>query len=70
MNDFPDSKTNPAFSTFMQEYGSSFRTSVLFTINYKEIQFYINAFGMRKTPINFTYIDAIGFGSNFGYLTI
>lgn len=71
MNDFPDAKTNPAFSTFMQAYGNSFRTSVLCTINYKNVQYYINALGMRKSPpINYTYIDAIGFESTFGTLDI
>lgn len=60
MNDFPDAKVTPAFSTFLQAYGSSYRSNIVFTINYKDIQYYINAIGMRKTPINFTYIDAIG----------
>lgn len=70
MNDFPDSKTNPAFTTFMNAYGSEFRSSVLFTINYKNVQYYINAVGMRTAPINFTYIDAIGFEPTFGQLDI
>lgn len=61
MNDFPDSKTNPAFTIFMQTYGSAYRNKILFTINYRDVQYYINAVGMRTTPINFTYIDAIGF---------
>jgi len=62
MNDIPDSKTNPAFTTFMNIYGSQYRSKVLLTINYKDVQYYINAMGMRKSPpINFTYIDAIGF---------
>lgn len=70
MNDFPDLKTNPAFTTFMQSYGQSFRNKVLFTINYKNVQYYINAMGMTNRAVNFTYIDAIGFDSNFGLLDI
>ncbi len=70
MNDFPDAKTNPAFTTFMKKYGNSFRSNVLFTINYKDVQYYINAMGMRTTPINFTYIDAIGFEPSLGVLDI
>ena len=70
MNDFPDAKTNPVFSTWMQTYGSTFRNRVLFTINYKDVQYYINAMGMRKTPVNFTYIDAIGFEPSMGPLDI
>lgn len=66
MNDFPDAKVTPAFSTFLQAYGSSYRSNIVFTINYKDIQYYINAIGMRKTPINFTYIDAIGAEASFG----
>lgn len=69
MNDFPDSKTNPAFNIFMNVYGQGYRSNVLFTINYQYIQYYINALGMRKSPpINFTYIDAIGFSGDFGVL--
>lgn len=69
MNNFPDSKTNPAFTTFMAAYGSDYRSKVVFTINYQNIQYYINALGMRTTPpINFTYIDAIGFSGDFGVL--
>jgi hypothetical protein len=60
MNDFPDGKTTPIFDTFMTAYGPTYRSSILFTINYKDIQYYINAMGMRISPINFTYIDAIG----------
>lgn len=61
MNDFPDKFTTPAFDTFLQAYGPSYRNKILFTINYKDIQYYINAVGMRtSTPVNFTYIDAIG----------
>lgn len=70
MNDFPDSRTNPAFTTFMQTYGNTYRSKVLFTISYKDIQYYINAVGMRTTPVNFTYIDAIGFEPNFAVLDI
>lgn len=66
MNDLPDVITNPVFDLFMQTYGLSFRSKVLFTINYKDIQYYINAMGMRSSPINFTYIDAIGADANFG----
>jgi hypothetical protein len=69
MNDVPDIKTNPAFDTFMQAYGPSFRNKVLFTLNYKDIQYYINAMGMRTSPpINFTYIDAIGAEASFGIM--
>ena len=61
MNDFPDKFTTPAFDTFLQAYGPSYRNKILFTINYKDIQYYINAVGMRTSPpVNFTYIDAIG----------
>lgn len=60
MNDIPDAKTSPAFSTFLLAYGISFRLNIVFTINYKDIQYYINAMGGRKTPVDFTYIDAIG----------
>jgi hypothetical protein len=70
MNDFPDAKTNPAFATFMTRYGNSFRSKILFTINYKNVQYYINAMGMRTRPINFTYIDAIGFEPSIGVLDI
>ena len=48
MNDFPDRVTTPIFETFLQAYGPSFRNKILFTINYAEIQYYINAMGMRK----------------------
>lgn len=69
MNDFPDKVTNPAFDTFLQAYGSTYRSKILFTINYKDIQYYINAVGMRTSPpINFTYIDAIGAEAAFGVL--
>lgn len=61
MNDFPDAKSTPAFETFIQSYGTTYRQEILFTINYKSIDYYMNAMGMRKTPVNFTYIDAIGF---------
>ena len=71
MNDFPDVKTNPIFDNFMVNYGYNYRSNVLFTINYKDIQYYINAMGMRKNPaINFTYIDAIGAEPSFGNLAI
>ena len=62
MNDFPDTKTNPAFSTFLAAYGISYRSNIVFTLNYKDIQYYINAMGMekRQNPVDFTYIDAIG----------
>jgi hypothetical protein len=66
MNDFPDAKTTPAFSTFLLAYGISYRPNIVFTINYKDIQYYINAMGMRKTSIDFTYIDAIGAEAAFG----
>ena len=69
MNNFPDAKTNPAFTTFMSAYGSEYRSDVVFTINYQNILYYISALGMRTTsPINFTYIDAIGFSGDFGVL--
>lgn len=70
MNDFPDAKITPIFDTFMTSYGATYRSSILFTINYKDIQYYINAMGMRTSPINFTYIDAIGAEPNFGILSI
>jgi hypothetical protein len=71
MNNFPDLVTTPAFDTFMQAYGSGYRQSFLFTINYQYIQYYINAMGMRVSPpINFTYIDAIGFSGDFGVLDV
>lgn len=72
MNDFPDKKTTPAFDTFMQTYGPGYRSSVLFTINYQYVQYYINAMGSKRNPpVNFTYIDAIGFEDiNFGLLHI
>jgi hypothetical protein len=70
MNDFPDAKTNPVFTTFMETYGIQYRSNVLFTINYREVQYYINAMGMRTKPINFTYIDAIGFEPSMGVLEI
>lgn len=69
MNNFPDARTSPAFATFMAAYGTDYRSKVVFTINYQTIQFYINALGMRTTPpIDFTYIDAIGFSGDFGVL--
>jgi hypothetical protein len=72
MNDIPDRKTTPAFDTFMTTYGSGYRSSVLFTINYKVLQYYINAMGMRRSPpVNYTYIDCIGYEDiNFGLLNI
>jgi hypothetical protein len=60
MNDFPDKITTPVFDSFINSYGIVLRNNVLFTINYKDIQYYINAMGMRTTPVNYTYIDAIG----------
>lgn len=66
MNDLPDKVTTPAFETFLQAYGPTYRSNILFTINYKDIQYYINAMGMRSTPVNFTYIDAIGAEAAFG----
>lgn len=67
MNDFPDKVTTPAFDTFLQAYGPAYRSKILFTINYRDIQYYINAVGMRTTPpVNFTYIDAIGAEAAFG----
>ena len=66
MNDFPDAKTTPAFSAFLSAYGVSYRQKIVFTVNYKDIQYYINAMGMRQTPIDFTYIDAIGAEAAFG----
>lgn len=69
MNDFPDRTTTPIFDNFMKNYGYGYRSSVLFTINYKTAQFYINAMGMRVSPpINFTYIDAIGIDASFGIM--
>ena len=69
MNDFPDKVTTPAFHTFLQAYGPTYRNKILFTINYADIQYYINANGMRTSPaINFTYIDAIGAEASFGVL--
>jgi hypothetical protein len=69
MNNFPDAITSPAFDIFMDSYGRSYRSSVLFTINYQYTQYYINAMGMRTSPpINFTYIDAIGIEANFGII--
>lgn len=70
MNDFPDAKTHPAFETFITAYGKEYRKQILFTINYKYLEYYTNAMGMRKTPVNFTYIDAIGFEPMFGQLEI
>lgn len=71
MNGFPDNKSSPAFDSFMSTYGPSYRSNVLFTVNYKDIQYYINAMGgTRSTPYNFTYIDAIGAEPNFGVLGI
>lgn len=71
MNDFPDIKASPAFDTFLQTYGSTYRNKILFTVNYRDIQYYINAMGgSRSTPYNFTFIDAIGAEPNFGILNI
>lgn len=67
MNEVPDLITNPAFTTFMLNYGLSFRPFVVFTLNYQYIQYYINAMGTaRAPPINYTYINAIGFSGDFG----
>jgi hypothetical protein len=69
MNNFPDQITTPIFDNFMINYGYEFRSSVLFAINYRNAQFYINAMGMRTSPpINFTYIDAIGVDASFGII--
>lgn len=67
INDLPDKITNPAFDTFMTTYGQTYRNKVLFTINYKDIQYYLNAMGgTRATPYNFTYVDAFGAEATFG----
>jgi len=67
MNNFPDAIITPIFDNFIQTYGRTYRSSILFTINYKDIQYYINAVGMRTSPpINFTYIDAYGADATFG----
>jgi hypothetical protein len=50
----------------MQAYGSSYRNNILFTINFGDIQDYINVMETRTSPINFTYIDAIGVEAAFG----
>ena len=69
MNSFPDLVSTPSFSTFMQAYGQIFRPYVVFTINYLNTQYYINAMGsQRSPPFNFTYIDAIGFPGDFGII--
>ena len=71
MNDLPDIKSAPAFDTFMAAYGYAYRNKILFTANYRDIQYYINAMGGgRAAPYNFTYIDAIGAEPNFGVLGI
>lgn len=69
MNDFPDAKTHPAFETFITAYGKEYRKQILFTINYKYLEYYSNAMGSKRTA-NFTYIDAIGFEPMFGQLEI
>lgn len=69
MNNFPDQITSGIFDNFTQNYGIGYRSSVLFTINYRNAQYYINAVGMRTSPpINFTYIDAIGVDASFGII--
>jgi hypothetical protein len=66
MNDFPDRIINPIFDQFFTSYGFNYRQNVLCVSSYTYIQYYINAMGMRQSPINFTYIDAIGADSSFG----
>jgi len=69
MNNFPDATTTPIFDNFMTNYGNAYRSSILYTINYAVVQYYINAMGMRTSPpINFTYIDAIGIEASFGII--
>lgn len=60
MNDVPDNVTTPIFETWMTAYGVENRENVLFVVGYTEVQYWINAYGARKTPpVNWTYIDAI-----------
>jgi hypothetical protein len=71
MNDVPDNVTTPRFDNWMINYGMDNRNSVLFVVSYTDVQYFINAMGMRTTPpINWTYIDAIGFDAYFGDLTV
>lgn len=70
MNDVPDNVTTPKFTTWMNSYGVANRDNVLFVVSYVYIQYFINSIGMRTTPINWTYIDAIGMDAYFGDLTV
>lgn len=70
MNDVPDNVTTPKFEIWMNNYGTDNRDNMMFVISYKDVQYFTNAMSMRKTPINWTYIDAIGFDAYFGYLNI
>lgn len=44
----------------MQNYGMDNRPNVLFSLNYMDIQYFINAFGSNNRVFNTTYIDAVG----------
>lgn len=68
MNDVPDNVTTPRFSNWMSNYGVGLRSNVVFVICYTDIQYFINAMGMRTTPIDWSYIDAIGMDGYFGDL--
>lgn len=65
MNDIPDSIINPKFSKFLNFYGKEYRDKVVFAINYRNAQYFINAIGMRQSPVNLDYIDVIGIEANF-----
>ena len=72
MNDVPDNVTTPRFDNWMTNYGTTYRSKVLFVISYTDIQYFINAMGggARNPPVNWTYIDAIGMDGWFGDLNV
>ena len=72
MNDVPDNVTTPRFDNWMTNYGTTYRSKVLFVVSYTDIQYFINAMGggARNPPVNWTYIDAIGMDGWFGDLNV
>lgn len=65
MNDIPDVILKQKFSIFLKYYGEEYRNQIIFVLSYRNTQYFINAIGMRQTPVDYDYIDAIGIDSSF-----
>ena len=65
MNDIPDALLSQKFSIFLENYGIEHREKIVFTLNYRVAQYFINAIGERKTKVNYDYIDCIGVDGSF-----